>query len=90
MLALMWAFADRWGRVTPEGIVIRLRLTHATLAELAGASRPSVSTALGRLERTGRLRRTPTGWLLDREAVCDGVSSAGAGGAKAAAAGGSR
>jgi hypothetical protein len=78
MLALMWAFADRWGRVTPEGIVIRLRLTHATLAELAGASRPSVSTALGRLERAGSLRRTPTGWLLDREAVCDGVSTAAA------------
>lgn len=77
LLALMWAFADRWGRVTPEGIVIGLRLTHATLAELAGASRPSVSTALGRLARAGSLTRTPTGWLLSREAACEGVCAAG-------------
>jgi hypothetical protein len=73
LLALMWAFADRWGRVTPDGIAIGLRLTHATLAELAGASRPSVSTALGRLARAGDLTRTPAGWLLNREAACEGV-----------------
>jgi CRP-like cAMP-binding protein len=77
LLALMWAFADRWGHVTPEGIAIRLRLTHATLAELAGASRPSVSTALGRLARAGTLRRMPTGWMLNREAACEGVDTAG-------------
>jgi len=80
LLALMWAFADRWGRVTPKGIAIRLRLTHATLAELAGASRPSVSTALGRLERAGCLRRFAMGWLLSREAMCEGVSFAGGAG----------
>src|SRR5918999_1208588 len=66
LLALMWAFADRWGRVTREGVVIPLRLTHATLAELVGASRPSVSTAVARLAREGVLTRTPGGWLLDR------------------------
>src|ERR687893_1199759 len=71
LLALMWAFADRWGRVTPKGIVIPLRLTHATLAELVGASRPSVSTAVARLAREGVLNRTPGGWLLDRSAPND-------------------
>jgi CRP/FNR family cyclic AMP-dependent transcriptional regulator len=71
LLALMWAFADRWGRVTPEGVVIPLRLTHATLAELVGASRPSVSTAVARLAREGVLVRTAAGWLLDRSAPHD-------------------
>jgi CRP/FNR family transcriptional regulator, cyclic AMP receptor protein len=71
LLALMWAFADRWGRVTREGVVIPLRLTHATLAELVGASRPSVSTALARLAREGVLNRTTAGWLLDRAAPYD-------------------
>jgi CRP/FNR family transcriptional regulator, cyclic AMP receptor protein len=71
LLALMWAFADRWGRVTREGVVIPLRLTHATLAELVGASRPSVSTAVARLAREGVLKRTAAGWLLDRSAPHD-------------------
>src|ERR671917_516309 len=71
LLALMWAFADRWGRVTREGVVIPLPLTHATLAELVGASRPSVSTAVARLAREGVLTRTPGGWLLDRSAPHD-------------------
>ena len=71
LLALMWAFADRWGRVTPEGVVIPLPLTHATLAELVGASRPSVSTTVARLAREGVLTRTPGGWLLDRSAPND-------------------
>jgi CRP/FNR family transcriptional regulator, cyclic AMP receptor protein len=71
LLALMWAFADRWGRVTREGVVIPLRLTHATLAELVGASRPSVSTAVARLAREGVLNRTAAGWLLDRSAPHD-------------------
>jgi CRP-like cAMP-binding protein len=84
LLALMWTFADRWGRVTPDGIAIQLRLTHAILAELAGASRPSVSTALGRLERADSLRRAPAGWLLNRDAVCEGVTPRGQPGAGAA------
>src|ERR671914_191129 len=71
LLALMWAFADRWGRVTREGVVIPLPLTHATLAELVGASRPSVSTTVARLAREGVLTRTPGGWLLDRSAPHD-------------------
>jgi CRP/FNR family cyclic AMP-dependent transcriptional regulator len=65
LLVLLWYLADRWGRVTPDGIVLRLRLTHETLARLVGAQRPSVTTALSQLEEEGRLRRTPDrGWLL--------------------------
>jgi CRP/FNR family transcriptional regulator, cyclic AMP receptor protein len=81
LLALMWAFADRWGRVTPDGVAIPLRLTHATLAELVGASRPSVSTALARLAREGVLTRTAAGWLLDRSAPQDRGACPGTNGA---------
>jgi CRP/FNR family transcriptional regulator, cyclic AMP receptor protein len=73
LLSLMWALADRWGRVTPDGVLIPLRLTHATLAELVGASRPSVSTALSRLAREGILDRAPCGWLLDKSAPSERV-----------------
>jgi hypothetical protein len=61
---LFWELADRHGRVTRDGVRLDLPLTHELLADLIGASRPSVSTALGRLERGGHLRRTEGGWLV--------------------------
>lgn len=57
LLLLLWHLADRWGRVTPDGIRIPLRLTHATLAALVASRRPSVTTALNLLEREGALSR---------------------------------
>jgi CRP/FNR family transcriptional regulator, cyclic AMP receptor protein len=65
LLALFWALADRWGRVTPEGVLVPVGLTHATIAELVGASRPSVSTTLAVLARQGVVRRVSAGWQLD-------------------------
>ncbi|HEU4657500.1 MAG TPA: Crp/Fnr family transcriptional regulator [Capillimicrobium sp.] len=64
LLLLFWRLADRWGRVTPDGIVVPLRLTHETLAALVAARRPSVTSALGRLGHKGLLRRVDAGWLL--------------------------
>src|SRR3954447_21834236 len=32
LLVVLWHFADRWGRVGPDGIVLTLPLTHALLA----------------------------------------------------------
>ena len=65
LLVLLWYLADRWGRVTPGGVIVPLRLTHETLARLVGAQRPSVTTAIRQLEAEGRLRRTPDRqWLL--------------------------
>jgi CRP/FNR family cyclic AMP-dependent transcriptional regulator len=65
LVAVLWYYADRWGRVTPEGRVLPVRLTHALLARVVGARRPSVSTALGRLQDRGLLERLPNGhWLL--------------------------
>jgi hypothetical protein len=69
LLAMLWAVADRWGRVTPRGVLVPLALTHATLAELVGASRPSVSTALVQLAREGAVERVAGGWLLDRRSA---------------------
>lgn len=64
LLALFWQLAERWGRVTPEGIVVPIPLIHARLAALVGAQRPSVTTALKRLERRGVVIRTEAGWLV--------------------------
>jgi CRP-like cAMP-binding protein len=61
---VLWHLADRWGRVGPSGVRIPLRLTHDLLAALIGARRPSVTTALRRLEDEGAVRRQPDGALL--------------------------
>jgi hypothetical protein len=67
LLVLFWRIAQRWGRVTPEGVLIPLPLTHEVIASLVAASRPPVSTALAQLSRDGLLQRTRDGWLMDRE-----------------------
>jgi hypothetical protein len=61
---LFWEMADRYGKVHPGGVRIDLPLTHEVLSQLAAARRPSVSTALGRLVRSGTLTRAGRGWLL--------------------------
>jgi hypothetical protein len=65
LLAMFWHLAERWGRVTSDGVVVELRLTHRALAGLVGARRPSVTTALGGLVRDGALARCGDGtWML--------------------------
>jgi CRP-like cAMP-binding protein len=65
LLVILWYYADRWGRVTPGGVLLPLRMTHSLLARIVGARRPSVSTALGRLQDRGFVERTDNGqWLL--------------------------
>jgi CRP/FNR family cyclic AMP-dependent transcriptional regulator len=64
VLVLLWLLADRWGRVSPQGVRVPLSLTHETIGKLVGARRPSVTTALGVLSRRGLVERTDTGWLL--------------------------
>lgn len=68
LLVLLWHLADRFGHVTPAGTLVPLALSHADLAELVGAQRPSVSVALKRLADSGLIRRAPdNGWLLTHE-----------------------
>jgi DNA-binding transcriptional ArsR family regulator len=62
---LFWHLADRWGRVTPNGVLLPLRLTHESLAHLIGAQRPTVSTALKTLADDGEITRRRDGsWVL--------------------------
>jgi CRP/FNR family transcriptional regulator, cyclic AMP receptor protein len=71
---LLWHLAERWGRVRADGVVLPLRLTHALLAELVGARRPSVSGALARLADRGLIRRSGGTWLLLGEPPGDGTA----------------
>lgn len=57
LLVLFSHLADRFGRVGPDGVLVPLRLSHNTLAELVYARRPSVTTALNRLSARGLLVR---------------------------------
>lgn len=57
--------ADRWGRVTREGIVVDLPVTHALLGELVGSRRPTVSLALSELAAAGTVIRRDDGcWVV--------------------------
>ena len=64
MLVLLWALAERWGRVGRDGVRVPVGLPHRTLATLVGARRPSVTTALTGLAREGLVERIEGGWLL--------------------------
>ncbi len=61
---LLWHLAGRWGRVRREGTVLRMRLTHAVLADLVAARRPTVTSALSELARSGLVRSSGDEWVL--------------------------
>ena len=65
LLLLLWHLAERWGRVTPQGVHLPLPLKHEVLAHLACMRRPTASSALARLQRVGELERCEDAtWLL--------------------------
>jgi hypothetical protein len=65
ILMLFRHLAERWGKVTPDGIAVPLSITHQMVADLVGARRPSATTAIVRLAERKELSRTPDGgWLL--------------------------
>lgn len=57
LLATLWHLASMWGRVTARGTVVPFRLTHAMLAEIVGAQRPTTTVAIRSLTEQGRLLR---------------------------------
>ena len=70
LLSLFWHLAERWGRMTPEGVAIPLTLSHRMLGQLIGARRPTVSTAIGSLAERGEVERREDGtWLITGEPV---------------------
>lgn len=76
VLALMWLLAETWGRVTPSGTVLPMRLTHDTIGLLVGARRSTVTLALGHLERRGALVRRADDWLILERLGRDGLAPA--------------
>jgi CRP-like cAMP-binding protein len=65
LLLTLWHLAERWGRVLPDGIVVSLPLSHQRLADLVGAHRPAVTSAMGTLARRGAVsRREDRDWVL--------------------------
>jgi CRP/FNR family transcriptional regulator, cyclic AMP receptor protein len=66
--ALMWHLAERWGKVSSGGVIVPLRVSHATLGRLVGARRPTVTLALKDLKARGEVIRRPDGaWVLPGE-----------------------
>jgi hypothetical protein len=61
---LLWELAVRWGNVSRDGVRLPVRLTHATLAELVAARRPTVTKALGELADNDLVTWTGDHWLL--------------------------
>jgi hypothetical protein len=64
LLLTLWHLAERWGRVRPDGIAVPLPLPHQRLADLVGAHRPSVTSTMGELTRSGVVSRADSIWIL--------------------------
>jgi CRP/FNR family transcriptional regulator, cyclic AMP receptor protein len=67
--------AARWGKVTPDGVRLDLRVTHQELGDMIGGARESVTVALGRLQDQGDIivrRRTV---ILQHMEDQDGVAT---------------
>lgn len=57
LIHLLLELAERYGRRTPEGLLIDLRLSQQNLAAIIGSSRESVTLGLGELVAEGLLQR---------------------------------
>ncbi len=65
LLLTLWHLAERWGRVRPDGIALPLPLSHQRLADLVGAHRPAVTSAMGSLTRRGAVsRHSDRTWII--------------------------
>jgi CRP/FNR family cyclic AMP-dependent transcriptional regulator len=65
ILTLFWQLAEDIGQVRRDGVLVPLPITHAVLAALVGARRPTVTRALGDLADRGLLTREgANGWVV--------------------------
>lgn len=76
IVRLLWLYAERHGRVGPDGVRVALPLTHQLLAELIGTRRPAVTLALRQLAHDGRVLRLDDGpgFLLTGEPPAPGAA----------------
>jgi CRP-like cAMP-binding protein len=76
LLAAFWLWASQWGAVAGQGVVLRVPLSHERLAHLIQARRPTVTTAIGRLRRSGLISQGHDGsWVLRRPARGNGAQA---------------
>jgi len=61
--------AERFGHMTPDGVLIDLDLTHEIIGRLVGGRRPTVTIALQALADDGLLTRREERWALDPRAL---------------------
>ena len=65
LLLMLWHLAQRWGFVTPAGIVLPLPLSHDVLGQLSAARRSTTTLALRKLEQADTIKRLQDGsWLV--------------------------
>jgi hypothetical protein len=64
ILLMLWHLADSCGRVTRDGTVLPLSLTHDVIGQLTAARRPTVTRAFNVLQSAGYVERRPAGCLL--------------------------
>lgn len=70
LLLTFWILAERLGTVRPDGVIVRLPLTHSVLATLIGSHRPTVTIALRGLAEEGLLqRRSRDEWLVTKAGI---------------------
>ena len=75
---MLWELAERHGETQGDDGQLDVPLTHAVLAELVAAQRPSVSTALGSLESRGLpVRGAGAGWQVRPPRDVEGDGRAG-------------
>lgn len=69
LLALLWSIADRQGVVRADGVWVHLPVTHAMLARMIGARRPTVSLGLRALSDQGLASAEGNGWLISFDSL---------------------
>jgi CRP-like cAMP-binding protein len=73
LIHLLLELAEKYGRPTPEGTLIGIKLSHQDLASMIGSTRETVTVLLGELQSAGDLtikRRQIILTQLDRLAAC--------------------
>lgn len=62
---LLAYLSERWGRVTPDGVLLPVPLTNEMIGCMVGARPPSISTALRKLALSGEVARYSDGsWVV--------------------------
>ena len=56
LVHLLLELANDYGRPSPEGVELGVRLSHQDLANIIGSTRETVTVTLGQLQAEGRLR----------------------------------